>query len=377
MKKVKMLLMMSVVFALALVAFVGCGGAATTSHRGYTQTGSFTAVESTFTMMSHAEYRALSDTWSDLETDAQEVATPFIRGLSGGNFSTDVVATHRRQLRSVDMFGDTVWPTRGSEREERVAGQGYFNSQTNWTFVPAESLGTRLAVATTLGIHTVMNNTHGNDPLLWNASQFNAMLLQRWNLTGEFEMGGWNAMTQEAQDAALQTSRDAIRVAITTLMVPQEYRDLGFHWIGGSLPTFTFVELAEGHRVQSSSWSGVGGSVTFTRFIRQNITRIETYFAHANVRSGHRVEFARPMQWNAAGTDLVTSTVTILRDTTDHRLRDMVEVRNVFNLYDRGNEGDHWVESTYFEGQLWTIMLMTDNDMFMEVAFIINKPEGH
>ena len=358
-RKIGMLLALALAMVFTTLFLIGCG--ATTSHSGRTVTGTRTAVESAFMFLTPAEFTALTNTWDELETESERAATPFISGLSGmvstpteGSVAfaaTRQRATYRRQMLTVNMFGETNWPN----NRERVVTQGYFGSQNLWNANLRDgSIGTPASVASALNL--------GTEPggMGWTAGSIEARISNRWNLIGYF--APTDSPSPEDFTTRLTNVRNTLRVEASDLFLTPEMRALGYFITN---PTAVWLSSNDGQiSIDSNTTSA-------NRYIRQTITDITTHFGEANIRNPQRVETTNAMQWNADMTSLVSGTVTTIYGEADHDLRPVVMVRTASSLYDRGDMGDHWIIVEYVGNQVQWVELP---HIGIEIEFIINRP---
>jgi len=140
MKKVKMLLLMSVVFAFALVAFVGCGFSPSTGHSGRIA-GGFTVLDFDVEFRTYDQFVEVDNAWDEafvpgnvLETNRARAALPCRNSAMFGmpTPSATRVPTEARAFVSLDsLYGETQWTSSnvtGSNHEIAV-GQGFYIQQ--------------------------------------------------------------------------------------------------------------------------------------------------------------------------------------------------------------------------------------------------------
>jgi hypothetical protein len=372
-KIVKLLVVLAVVAVMAtsVVLLAACGGM-TTKHSGNTVTGSFTAVETEFEYINPTAWRALNVAWNDTDAADRSEAN-FILSLSGGTPTETSRATHRRQHRSVDMFGDTIWGTHwidGSNQVvERTVGQGFFATQTRLVAISrgaSDNLGSVASVASALGLQDVTS-----------VATLNSQLRDRWNAEGLYAPA---TVTVENTNNQRITNRLALSTALTNLLVSEDDKALGYYWVS-NLTTGEGFNLSLSNPITFSQ-ATVGETTvvvfeadqTLTRFIQQKVTRVHTYFATASVDGPTSVDRSAPMSWNADGTDLTVGTVTIIHGEDDHQLRPIVTTRSVLQMYDRGTDSNIMASVTYVNGQVFTMSVLNSSGDMSQIQFIINKP---
>ena len=381
--------------ALALVAVVFASvfllsacNAMTTRHSGRTETNSIVAFETEFNYITFEQFVELRTTWNETDEDQRDYADFISGSLAGGTPTVTVHATQRRQLFSVDMFGDINWNTPNATNlprgAERAVGQGYFVSQTNdalLTRTGDNNLGTPEQVATALGLGAATVTT-------WTAGDLNTQLLNRWNATGAFAPA---TVTTENQNAQRITNRTALRTALSNLILTEEERAMGyFVFPGFTAAVSPYANLATLPFSFGAGTVGATGVINLSanllrvRFIQQTVTRVYTYFAEATVNGAQSVDRVMPRVWNAQGTELLDAgtlsttnangMVTIIYGEDNHAMRPVMMTRVSNRVYDRGIQTDHNLSVTYVGNQVRT---MTPAMGVGAINFIINRPAGH
>jgi len=385
MKKIKMLLILSVIFTLTFVAFVGCGGISpTTGHNGRIA-GGFTVLDFDVNFRSHAEFTQVEREWDNaivygntLETNRNRAKLAFrptaMFGISVASDALRVPTEARAFVNLCDLYGETLWssPNVTGSSHEIAVGEGFYIQQL--VNHPASAIeGTsatyqrHFTAANLIEWFGLTYPGGGTPPANWgtlNATNLVASMHGRWNADGAGAVGSPELLQARA------ANRASMIAIMNERVLHADMKALGYEFINvtsnsdASTPFSVFIRVDATVGAENPTWVFVHGAfstfhpVHLSRHMRFTATDIRTYQNEGRIDESS-TERTEHYSLNAEGTARTNSPFVVFQGNYSpegftHRLRPIIS-ETIRRAVTMNTVLETTKTSTYHNGQVRSI----------------------